>query len=162
MSWTQFQENIRRAFSEAAPQYDFLTDLHKEIGRELVQKMAPLENVTRILDVGTGTGYLAKKAKYYFPSAEVVGLDLAAGMLDVAQASTENLHFVEADAQTLPLRRETFDAVVSNLAYQWLDDLPKAFGQAHRVLTKGGKFYATVFGFFTLDEFFQSDRKSVV
>ena len=36
--WTTFTDKVRQAFTDAADQYDILTSLHKEIGRELVKK----------------------------------------------------------------------------------------------------------------------------
>ena len=61
-----------------------------------------------------------------------------------------------ADATCLPFATESLDAVFSNLAYQWIDDLPGAFTEARRVLKNNGKFCATLFGRQTLDEFFQA------
>ena len=43
-------DKIRRAFSDAAVQYDVLTGLHKEIGRELLAKAAAHEGNGPILD----------------------------------------------------------------------------------------------------------------
>lgn len=147
---------IRKSFSETADQYDILASLHREIGRELILKLTKIPKVDAVLDVGCGTGYLTGKARYFFPDARVVGLDFAEGMLKVAQEKHENIEWVLADAQELSFADASFDIVISNLAYQWVADLPKAFGHVHRVLAPEGTFACTLFGFHTCDELFQS------
>lgn len=146
---------VRRAFSKAAGDYDLLTSLHKEIARELVEKIK-LENPQEILDVGMGTGYLTNKLTCLFPGAKVTGLDFAQGMIEEAQKNSEGFAVVEADACQLPFKEETFDCVTSNLAYQWIEDLPQAFREVSRVLKRQGLFCFTLFGHDTLKELFVS------
>ncbi len=152
-----FTDKIRRAFSDAADQYDILTSLHKEIGRELVKKTVRL-NAPRILDVGCGTGYIANKAKFFFPESVIVGLDLAEGMLMKAseQHTGIAIDWVQADAQKLPFKDHSFDLILSNLSYQWVLDIQAAAREAARVLSTGGNFYITLFGSRTCQELFQS------
>ena len=155
--WTSFTNKVRKAFSDAADQYDILTSLHKEIGRELVKKNIKME-ASHILDVGCGTGYAANKAKFFFPDSTIIGLDLAEGMLEKARSLHEGIpiDWVQADAKTLPFKSETFELVLSNLAYQWVIDLPAAFKDVKRVLTPGGTLSMTMFGSRTCEELFSS------
>lgn len=157
-SWkiSSLTDSVRRAFTDAASQYDILAGLQREIGRELVKKYVKLAGVERVLDVGCGTGYLAAKAKFFFPESRVVGIDFAEGMLAKAFEQHENLCFLAADAHQLPFKNESFELVLSNLAYQWAEDLPAAFLQTRRVLAKNGLFAATLFGQYTCDEFFSA------
>ena len=60
--------------------------------------------------------------------------------------------FVCADVNALPFRGVTADLVWSNLALQWVNDLPRAFGELRRVLKVGGLFTFTTFGPDTLRE----------
>lgn len=150
-------KRIRRSFSSAAQQYDILTSLHKEIARELVARIK-IENPEKILDIGMGTGYLTNKLVHYFPGAQVFGLDFAPGMVEQAKKNSEGFTVVQADASAVPFEDDTFDFIVSNLAYQWIADLPKAFGEAHRVLKRQGTFYFTIFGYETLKELFMCLR----
>ncbi len=151
----RIDSKIRRAFSKAAGDYDLLTSLHKEIARELVLKIK-LENPQEILDVGMGTGYLTNKLVHLFPEAKVTGLDFAQGMIEEAKKNSEGFTVVEADTCQLPFKAETFDCVTSNLAYQWIEDLSKAFTEAFRVLKADGLFCFTLFGHDTLKELFIS------
>lgn len=135
-------------------QYEALSSLHNEIGRELVKKVMATEDCRHILDVGTGTGRMARCASFYFPEAQVTGLDVAEGMLAVARREKEGVVYVQGDAQQLPFAADTFQLVLSNLAYQWVPDLPGAFQQARRVLSPGGRLGATLFGRNTFKEMF--------
>lgn len=155
MIWQTIHKKVRRAFSDAAFNYEVLSNLHKEIGRELIRKVMD-KPCARILDVGTGTGYLANKAKFYFPEAMVVGLDLADGMVLEANKLKEGIQIVQADACALPFQKGSFDLVVSNLAYQWVVDLDRAFVLAHDALSDQGSFCATIFGRQTLNELFNT------
>lgn len=153
--WQTIHNKIRRSFSDAALNYEVLSGLHKEIGRELIRKVID-QPCARILDVGTGTGYLANKAKFYFPEAMVVGMDLADGMVLEANKLKEGIQIVQSDACALPFGQESFNLIVSNLAYQWVGDLSCAFDQAHRCLAPAGMLCATVFGQRTLHELFET------
>ena len=157
-----FANKVRRSFSDAADQYDILTSLHKEIGRELVKKHVKVD-AARVLDVGCGTGYVANKAKFFFPESLIVGLDIAEGMLIKAKELHEGIpiEWLQADAGALPFKNQIFDLVYSNLAYQWSKDLSIAFKEARRVLSPGGTFSITMFGFRTCEELFSSFEQCV-
>lgn len=165
-------DKIRRAFSDSALQYDVLTGLHKEIGRELLAKAAahegngPILDVGMvpmpicILDVGMGTGWLTGRLKNYFPDARVIGIDFAAGMVDVAKMREKDCAIVQADARHMPFQENTFEMIASNLAYQWVGDLPKAFANCHAILKSEGKLHLTMFGYSTFHELFEALGKT--
>lgn len=85
-----------------------------------------------ILDVNTGTGFVAHKLKKLFPDAKIIATDLAEEML--AQARTRVLHveFVRADTARLPFADESFDLVT-------LHNGPPHFAEMARVLRPGGQ-----------------------
>lgn len=149
-------QKIRQAFSDAATQYDMLTSLHKEIGRDLMAKIREEENNETILDVGMGTGWLTKKIAFYFPESKIVGLDFAEGMIDAAKSQQDGFSIIQADANALPFREKTFDLIVSNLSYQWVEDLEKAFSRVRTLLKEEGLFCMTMFGFDTFRELFSA------
>lgn len=156
MIFSAIDKKIRRAFTDAAVQYDVLAGLQKEIGRELVQKIVSLEHSRFILDVGSGTGWMTHRLSNLFPDAQVIGIDCALGMLQQARQKYEGLKIVQADARQIPLKGGTFDVVISNLAYQWVADLKKAFLESRRLLKGHGTFCLTMFGRETLKELFVS------
>src|SRR5205085_11475289 len=60
--------------------------------------------------------------------------------------------FVCGDLDALPLSGVAFDLVWSDLALQWVNDLPRALGEVRRVMKVGGLFTFSTFGPDTLKE----------
>jgi len=149
-------QGVRAAFSDAALQYDILTSMHKEIGKELIQKIMPLEQCDHILDVGMGTGKITRRLHFYFPDSHIVGMDFADGMIQKAQQDNQGFDIISGDASILPFKDKTFDIVFSNLAYQWVTNLPGAFKQSFNSLKDKGTICFTMFGYNTLDELFMA------
>ncbi len=148
--------SVRRAFSDAAKRYENLSSLQYEIGCKLIENNFSSSFRGRVLDVGMGTGQLTDRLSGLCPDAKIVGIDFASGMVFRAKETYATFKGIVADAQALPFVCESFDAVISNAAYQWMRDLPTAFKQANRVLKKSGRFYAALFGRETLHELFES------
>jgi len=147
---------IRRAFSGAAMQYDVLTSMHKEIGRDLIKKVREREDCASILDIGMGTGWLTGRLAFYFPETRILGVDFASGMVRAAREQKEGFDIVQADALDLPFRAKSFDLIISNLAYQWVLDLKRSFECCHKILKDDGTLCFTMFGYETLSELFES------
>lgn len=157
MVFDLLDRRIRRAFSDAALQYDVLANLHKEIGRELMGKIKPAQDCRRILDIGMGTGWLTNRLSLSFPGAQVIGLDFASGMVERAKKysrDNEGFGIVQADAGALPFKDDVFDIIISNLTYQWVADLEQAFRLCYSVLNQEGTFCFTMFGYHTFAELF--------
>jgi len=152
-------KKIRNAFSDAAMQYDMLTSLHKEIGRELTKKIMSHEPCSTVLDIGMGTGWFTKRLTNIFPEAMVIGLDSARGMIDRAQQKEAVFKIVQADASKLPFKEGAFDLITSNLAYQWVGNLKQAFELCHLRLNKTGILCLTMFGRDTFHELFKTLEK---
>ncbi len=97
----------------------------------------------RILDLGTGPGFLAIELAKRFPQAQVVGVDLSPDMLDYARSqrgskSLTNLDFKLGDAQDIPFEDGFFDLVVSHGMIKCVPDISRALGEVYRVLAGGG------------------------
>ena len=123
-----------------------------------------------ILDAGCGTGEAVGELRVRYPDARVAALDLALPMvvaarerersgrsalrrlLPAALARGRASHFVCGDINALPFAGVAFDLVWSNLALQWVNDLPRAFAEFRRVLKVGGLLSFTTFGPDTLRE----------
>jgi len=92
---------------------------------------------SRVLDVGCGPGREARRVAGLVPDGEVVGVDLAAGMVEVAdtrarERGLDNCAFVQADVGDLPPRFDgAFDVVYSSLAHH---HYPSPFAAAAGVL----------------------------
>jgi len=97
----------------------------------------------KVIDIGTGPGYLAASmARAVGADGRVVGVDASESMLAVARASCADFPWVEfhtGDAAVLPAADGAFDAAVSTQVYEYLPDVNRAFSEANRVLRPGGR-----------------------
>ncbi|MCM8763346.1 MAG: methyltransferase domain-containing protein [Candidatus Omnitrophica bacterium] len=142
---------IKKKFSRVAPNYDRYADIQRYFGQMLLKELKKDGILTKkILDIGTGTGSLLKLLNSLYPKAEIVGVDMSWGMLEIAKEKIDKV--LQADAVNLPLKNNSFDLVISNLALQWVIDLEAALFEVLRVLKREGRFYFTTFGPQTLKE----------
>lgn len=91
---------------------------------------------TRLLDVATGPGYVARVAVQR--GSRVAGVDFSSVMIERARRAVPAASFEEADATALPFADGSFDAVTLNYGLLHLADPERALDEAHRVLTPGG------------------------
>lgn len=96
-----------------------------------------------VLDIACGTGNFTRDfARAAGPTGLVVGLDVSITMLSRAVEDTggmEQVAYVRGDAQTLPFRDRSFDAVCCFAALHLFADPMKALDSMARVLTPGGR-----------------------
>lgn len=133
---------VQNMFTRIARRYDLMNRLMtggQDIRwRRQVIQLARLERNSRLLDLGTGTGDLAREALAQVPQAKVVAADFTLEMMRVGQKNGP-LNFSSADALGLPFNDQTFDAVVSGFLMRNVIDLQKALQEQYRVLKKGGR-----------------------
>ena len=96
----------------------------------------------RVLDLGCGTGELARLLLAQWPALWVVGVDVSAGMLARGAAklrSNPHVHFLAASVTALPCADASFDAVVTTNAFHYFRDPARACAEMLRVLRPGGR-----------------------
>lgn len=116
----------------------FLPALFAQWADQLLEA-APVGEGDHVLDVGCGTGVVARSAlSKVGPEGRVAGVDPNAGMLAVARR-TPQIEWRSGIAEDLPFENGSFDAVVSQFAIMFFDDRPKAIAEMRRVLRPGGR-----------------------
>jgi len=99
----------------------------------------------RILDIGSGPGFLAAGiANRVGESGAVSGIDSSEPMIAYASGlaavpGAAPMTFVLGDATALEVSDQSFDAVVSTQVYEYVPDIEKALAEVHRVLVPGGR-----------------------
>lgn len=152
-SQSRDKRQVAASFSRAAGSYDSAAQLQRDIGSELLSRLPVGVEPKRILDLGCGTGYFSELLQRRFPSAEIICLDLAEGMLKYARAERlTGAGYLCADAEALPLQTGSIDLIFSSLAIQWCESLPALFSELQRVLNKNGCAHIATLGPRTLSE----------
>jgi malonyl-CoA O-methyltransferase len=153
---------VRRNFSCHAEDYDRYARVQKRVAARLLHLVLPhIQTGTMALEVGTGTGELARRLLRLCPDASLVVSDLAHGMTRHAAETLGGLPAVDADAQALPFRSGRFELVLSASVFQWLNDLPAALAEGARVLRPGGLLAFAMYGERTLWELREAHRLAV-
>ena len=133
---------VQNMFTKIAKRYDLINRLMtggQDIRwRKRVIELARLNSGSRLLDLGTGTGDLAREALAQFPRANVIAADFTLEMMRVGKQNGA-LNFSTADALHLPFNNSSFDAVVSGFLMRNVIDLQKALQEQYRILKKGGR-----------------------
>ena len=97
----------------------------------------------RALDVATGTGKVAADLHDRVgPTGQVLGVDLSAGMIDVARrqfADRTGLGFQGGDALALPTESAAFDAATIAFGMRNLPDYRLGFAEMARSVRPGGR-----------------------
>jgi demethylmenaquinone methyltransferase/2-methoxy-6-polyprenyl-1,4-benzoquinol methylase len=132
----------RAMFDESADLYDRLerwTGLGRgaRYRREALRR-AGLKPGMRVLDVGTGTGLVAREAlKLLGPEGRLTGLDPSPAMLAAAR-KVLSIEMVEGRAEAIPLPGGEFDFLSMGYALRHVTDLHTTFRECLRVLKPGG------------------------
>jgi ubiquinone/menaquinone biosynthesis C-methylase UbiE len=102
----------------------------------------PVRSVKAVLDVGTGSGFLARKLSGM--GLSVTGVDISRGMLSQARKfKGGDIHdLCQGDAENLPIKSGSFDLVISRHLIWTLPDPQKAVQEWVRVLKDGGRIMA--------------------
>ena len=114
---------------------------------DLLDRAQPHEGEA-VLDIACGTGIVARLAAKRMGRGLVTGLDLNAGMLNVARsAPTEGATIVwtEGSALDLPFPADSFDMALCQQGLQFFPDQRKALGEICRVLKGGGRAALSVY-----------------
>ncbi|HNH79967.1 MAG TPA: ubiquinone/menaquinone biosynthesis methyltransferase [Anaerolineales bacterium] len=133
---------VQNMFTQIAKRYDLMNRLMtggQDIRwRKMVIKLAQMTNTASLLDLGTGTGDLAREALTQFPQARITASDFTLEMMRVGKKNGP-LNFSTADALHLPFNSTTFDAVISGFLMRNVINLDKAIEEQYRVLKNGGR-----------------------
>ncbi|NRB37109.1 MAG: malonyl-ACP O-methyltransferase BioC [Pseudomonadales bacterium] len=151
------RKKIAASFSKAAASYDAAAALQKIVAQNLMEFIPDAQGrPLTILDAGCGTGYWTQRISAN--GTQVIGLDLAQGMLNYAQQQnvSTQVNFCAGDLENLPFADDSLDVVFSSLAVQWCDSLSLLLNEWHRVLKPGGHICLATLGPKTLYELRES------
>lgn len=139
------QQTSDRTFAgTAAENYEryFVPAIAAPVAAELV-RAAGLQAGDRVLDVGCGTGLIARRAaEAVGATGSVSGIDVSPDMIEVAKAIPADgapIDWRAGDATALPYPDGSFDVVLCQMTLMFLQDRSAAVREMHRVLAPGGR-----------------------
>lgn len=115
----------------------------------------------RVLDVGCGTGIVARQvASRFGANGTVTGIDLSPDMLAVARETAvregAGIEWREGSAEHLPFAKGSFDLVLCQFALMFFVDKAAALTEMRRVLTGNGRVLMNVWQGLDRHPFYQT------
>jgi ubiquinone/menaquinone biosynthesis C-methylase UbiE len=158
-AWQVPYERDVQDFDQRATSYEsgWLGQFHRDLADRAVRiALAVAPAATRVLDVGSGTGYALRQLAAALPEAQkLTGVDAAPGMVRVAREASEpggaggvggssvsqgdgRVQFVQGTAEQLPLPDASVDLVISTTSFDHWVDQGAGLAECARVLVPGG------------------------
>ena len=146
------QRLVNDVFHKVAKRYDIMNDvmsvgMHRVWKDAMIAALNPRKDPSyRVLDVAGGTGDIAFRiVEASGRLAHATVLDINGSMLGVGEARaakktlSDNLTFVEANAEELPFEANSFDAYTIAFGIRNVPRIDVALKEAYRVLKRGGR-----------------------
>jgi demethylmenaquinone methyltransferase/2-methoxy-6-polyprenyl-1,4-benzoquinol methylase len=134
---------VRAIFDRTAGDYD---RVERVLGlgsgswyRNRALRRAGMRSGMRVLDIGTGTGLVAREAAVIVGNPGLVtGVDPSAGMIANARVP-QGVQLLAGAAEAIPAPAGEADFLTMGYALRHISDLAPAFAEFHRVLRPGGR-----------------------
>ena len=115
---------VNKSFSHASETYDFWAEPQRKAAQRIVELVPKCHNYESILDLGCGTGNVIEEFLKYYSTANILGIDIADGMVEHCNKRWENskkINFNKGDISSYKSDKK-FDLIISNCVFQWIDD----------------------------------------
>ncbi len=146
MQQLELKDKIREWWDDPSQDYDGFhghgvnSDIEKELWGDEIMRLLDLKKDLKVLDIGTGTGFLALllSSKGYDVTAVDWSKNMMQKAIDKAKAASLPIKFDVQDAESLTFADASFDAVVSRHVLWTLADPAKAAKEWARVIKPAG------------------------
>jgi ubiquinone/menaquinone biosynthesis C-methylase UbiE len=118
-------------------------DLHTRIRRPIIESMLQVQKGEIILDVGSGSGYLAEGIAEGNDCTICLDISLE-NLCSVKKGKRGNLLLINSSAETLPFRSGSFDKVLCAEVLEHISEDRQALRELARILKPGGVLVITV------------------
>jgi demethylmenaquinone methyltransferase/2-methoxy-6-polyprenyl-1,4-benzoquinol methylase len=142
LNGSEREKFVNQTFTDIAPRYVFMNHLMTGgmdvLLRKEAVRAANLRPGERVLDLGTGTGDLAREARNRHGSLQLTAADFTLAMM----TATKDWHRIDrsaADALRLPFADHSFDVVMSGYLVRNVTNLAGSLAEQFRVLKPGGR-----------------------
>ncbi|GAB4482130.1 MAG: bifunctional demethylmenaquinone methyltransferase/2-methoxy-6-polyprenyl-1,4-benzoquinol methylase UbiE [Anaerolineales bacterium] len=143
LTGTEKSHYVQGLFTRIARRYDLMNRLmtagQDVVWRKEVIRRAGLRPKARLLDLGSGTGDLAREAQNQQPQAQITAADFTLAMMQAGRKPGDRFGWATSDALNLPFGEAQFEAVISGFLMRNVIDSMAALREQFRVLTPGGR-----------------------
>ncbi|KTD36576.1 ubiquinone/menaquinone biosynthesis methyltransferase [Legionella nautarum] len=150
ITWDEKEKKVGAVFQSVAKNYDLMNDLMSmgvhHFWKRFTVELSQVRAGDNVLDLAGGSGDLTRLlSKKVGPSGTVILADINAAMLAVGrdklldQGFYRNIHFVQANAQTLPFTTSHFQCITMGFGLRNVTDKEEALRSMFRVCKPGGK-----------------------
>lgn len=148
---------MRRLFARAGDGEPEFARVMQTAREALLERLDDIRIQPRcILDLGAGTGAMARCLARRFRRADVVSVDPVHTLLRTARQRSprwfSRQRHVVGEAERLPLSTHSLDLILSNVALPWFDPVDLALAECVRTLRPGGLMLLSSLGPGTLKE----------
>ena len=144
---------VEKVFDQVYDQYDLMNDfmslgIHRLWKRDMLYMMNPSPK-ERLIDVACGTGDIAKLYLNHTDKySQVTCVDPNKSMVKKGKeklSKFKNLKWLIANAELLPINKNSFDFYTISFGLRNTKNLDKALAEAYRVLKPGGRYFCLEF-----------------
>ncbi len=101
------------------------------------------EEVNKVLEIGSGTGYVLKGLNDTFKNYNLYGSEIHLEGIKYAESRLRNIEFIQVDATNMPFENE-FNAIGAFDVLEHIEQDLKVIQQVHKALKSGGLFIISV------------------
>jgi arsenite methyltransferase len=145
----QFDEKIAKQIGYSDEEIKAAPDANLGLGCGNPIALGKIKEGDTVLDLGSGAGFDCFLAsKKVGKIGKVIGVDMTKEMVEKARANAKKYHYANVEfklgeIEELPIEDNSVDVVISNCVINLSPDKVKVFGEAYRVLKKGGRMYVS-------------------
>ncbi len=143
------KKQVESMFDRIAYRYDLLNRI-LSVGIDTRWRRKAIRQALKnkpglVLDIATGTGDMAILLARFSPDSQIIGLDLSAGMLEIAREKvakrklTGQIHFRQGDSENLPFADNTFDTITVAFGVRNFENTLQGLLECYRVLKPDGQ-----------------------
>jgi demethylmenaquinone methyltransferase / 2-methoxy-6-polyprenyl-1,4-benzoquinol methylase len=142
LTGSQRAQYVQGIFTRIAHRYDFMNRLMtggQDIQwRKEVIRLAQIKPSGSVLDLGAGTGDLAREALKRNPQSRIIAADFTLEIMRVGRKRGDP-PYSAADALNLPFKDSTFDAITSGFLMRNVTDVNRSLKEQYRAIKPGGR-----------------------
>ncbi len=157
---SDLKNRLKLRFKRALPSYDQAAVVQTEMANKLVNSLLRFScRFNRVLEIGSGTGLLTKKALKALEPKFYLASDLVEASFIYLINNLNNgkqIYFVVGDGEDPSWVKGPFDLIISNATFQWFVDFSLAIKRLHKCLRQGGILAFTTFGPLTMWEILEA------